>query len=1487
MSPLGPGSSARRDPVSPWACYSTYRASPTDPIERYRAAMREEYPFSPETVAWFEKELGSATEVQRLGWHRIAGGGHCLLLAPTGSGKTLAAFLYAIDRLLALSADEPAGVRVLYISPLKALAHDVEKNLQRPLEGIAERRRQAGTARRSVSVQSRTGDTSQRDRARQRRNPADILVTTPESLFLLLTSQARETLRSVQTVIVDEIHVMASSKRGTHLALSLERLSALAAHEPQRIGLSATVNPADAVARFLGGDRKVSIVDTSAPPRLDLQVVVPVPDMTSMQISGPGPSLVPATSPGRHESEELVDGADKGIWAAIYPRLLDCITRHRSTLIFVNSRGLCERLSRRLNALSGRELVQAHHGSVSHERRAQIEEQLKSGELPALVATSSLELGIDMGAIDLVVAIESPGSVSRGLQRVGRAGHQVDATSLGRIFPKFRGDLLEATTVARGMVRGELESIRIPRNVLDVLAQQVVALCVDTEKTLDEIYALVTRADPYRDLPREGLASVVEMLSGHYPSNELADLRPRLSWDRERDVLVARKGARLVTLLNGGTIPDRGLFRVQLGPGGPKVGELDEEMVFESRPGDTIALGASTWRVEEISHDRVIVSPAAGEAGRLPFWRGDGIGRPVELGVRQGQLLEELASRSRSDALDWSKRELPLDDHAAENLVDYVHDQKEHAGVVPNHETLLAESFRDELGDWRLCLLSPFGSRVHAPLAIAAQAKLAALTGVEIQVTYNNDGLVWQTVEYDDIPDIASFLPHYDEVEALVTEHVGRSALFASMFRENAGRSLLLTRRSADGRNPLWAQRLKSKNLLGVVQRYPRFPIVLETYRQCLQDIFDLPGTIELLKRIDSGQVRIEKRETQSPSPFATSLVFEHVSQLLYETDAPAAETRMRALSLDRRLLHELLGEAVERDLVEPDVLADLESRLQRTHPERRARDADEVHDLLRELGALKREEIACRCAFDAEHGIDQLFEQRRICRVGKGHLAAVENAGLYSAALGWEVGEAALPLRAGESHPVLTLVSMLAARRGPFSAEMMATELGVSPALLTPTLEKLESDGVLISGSLRPDSADRQWCDREIWRRLRRITLARLRKKVQPVESADYARFLGRHQRVFEKRRGIDGLEATLRQLEGVGLPWSVWVDDVLPTRVADFETSMLDTLCGSGSWLWRGLGRLGARDVRVAFYRAEKFALLTSDPSAEPPKSDSPADRVLNALREKGAMFAAELGGLGTPQEIESALFELARAGWVRNDTVGPLLRMRAGRARSRRRVVRSADGRWSAFRDVGPNDATHVRLAWSDALLDRYGLLGRDTVATESVPGGFQALYELLREMEDQGFVRRGTFVRDMTGIQFASTGSVDALRDSREGPEVYSLAALDPAQPYGSVLPWPDPMGAVQPRWVAGATMVLVRGRAALYIASNRRELITFTSEEADTLDALQFLSLSRFSGRRMLAIDRVDGVAAREWNRAGLLLQAGFVSDHRGFVSTAV
>ncbi len=748
------------------------------------------------TQRWFQDNFRAPTEVQQRGWESIRRGHHSLLVAPTGSGKTLAAFLAGIDALGQLPTDALPGVRVLYISPLKALVYDIERNLRAPLVGITRVADKLGTSFRAATVAVRTGDTPQRERQRMAREPADILVTTPESLFLILGSRAAETLRTVHTVIVDEIHALAPTKRGAHLALSLERLAEITDTEPQRIGLSATVRPLDAVARFLGGQREVVTVDASAAPLVDLMVTVPVPDMQqptpAVQEPRPGGSIL-----GELYSREVgTPQAERGIWPAIYPELLARIQHNRSTIIFVNSRGLCERLALKLNELADEPLVRAHHGSVSHEKRAEIEESLKAGTLRGIVATSSLELGIDMGAVDEVLLVESPGSVARGLQRVGRAGHQVGAVSGGRIFPKFRGDLLECAVVASRMLEGELESIAVPANPLDVLAQQIVAICVEKPITIADIEGIVQKADPYRQLSRSALEAVLDMLSGHYPSSDFADLKPLLAWDRSADEVSARRGAAMVTRLNAGTIPDRGNYAVHLGEDGPRVGELDEEMVFESRPGDLIMLGASTWRVESITRDRVIVSPAPGEPGRLPFWHGDGPGRPLELGQAIGAFVRQLGRMGQARTAAWLKANTPLDEFAAQNLAAYIAQQKEHTGTLPTDRAITVERFRDELGDWRVCILTPFGARIHAPWAIALQQRLGEQNGFEIQVMYTDDGIVLRFADVEELPPLETLLPDPDDVEELVTAQLAGTALFAGLFRENAVRSLLLRRRA-------------------------------------------------------------------------------------------------------------------------------------------------------------------------------------------------------------------------------------------------------------------------------------------------------------------------------------------------------------------------------------------------------------------------------------------------------------------------------------------------------------------------------------------------------------------------------------------------------------------------------------------------------------------------------------------------------------------
>ncbi|MDQ2941933.1 MAG: DEAD/DEAH box helicase, partial [Chloroflexota bacterium] len=897
--------------------------------------------FSEPTRTWFAEAFAEPTRAQELGWPVISGGHHTLLHAPTGSGKTLAAFLWCVDRLMTEPAPQRETVRVLYVSPLKALTYDVERNLRAPLAGIRRIAERLGVSVPEISVASRTGDTPADARRQLVKRPPDILVTTPESLYLLLTSQAREILRGVEHVIVDEVHAMAGTKRGAHLAISLERLSALTKREPQRIGLSATQRPLSAIAAFLGGvGREVEVVDAGSLKQLDLEVIVPVEDMSRM-----GEAIDPADAPG---GPAAAPEARHSIWPAIHPRLLELIRAHRSTLIFVNSRRLAERLSARLNELAGEELVRAHHGSIAREQRLEIEEALKDGRLPALVATSTLELGIDMGAIDLVIQIEAPPSVAAGLQRIGRAGHQVGEPSTGKIFPKFRGDLVESAVVVERMKAGAIEETEIPRNPLDVLAQQIVAICALDTWTVDDLHALVTKAENFRDLSREQLEGVLDMLSGRYPSDEFAELKPRIVWDRQAGTLQSRNDARVVAITSGGTIPDRGLYGVFLpgddGKGGRRVGELDEEMVYESRVGEVFLLGASSWRIEEIKPDRVIVTPAPGEPGKMPFWHGDAIGRPVELGRAIGSFLRSHEPLETDVAVARLQADHHLDQKAAANLVAYLGEQREATGSLPTDRTIVIERFRDELGDWRVCLLSPFGGRVHAPWSMAIEARLRQ-RGLEVQTIWSDDGIAVRLPEADQAPLDDAVIIDPDEVEELLMTELGGSALFAARFRENAARALLLPRRRPGQRTPLWMQRQRSADLLAVASQYGSFPIVLETYRECLRDVFDVPALREVLGAIRSRAVRIVSVETATASPFASSLLFDYVGSFMYEGDAPLAERRAQALALDRELLAELLGAEELRELLDPAAVGDLELELQALAAGRRAKTVDGVHD--------------------------------------------------------------------------------------------------------------------------------------------------------------------------------------------------------------------------------------------------------------------------------------------------------------------------------------------------------------------------------------------------------------------------------------------------------------------------------------------------------------------------------------------------------------
>ena len=1488
------------------------QASPDDILQSFALATRR----------WFEAAFAQPTAVQRAGWKAIAAGANALLLAPTGSGKTLAAFLWCLDRLgrEPAAADKP-GVRIIYISPLKALAYDIERNLRAPLAGIARAAETLGTPFRAPRIAVRTGDTPARDRREMLRDPAQILITTPESLYLMLGSAARDTLRLVDTVIVDEIHALAATKRGAHLALSLERLAVLTEVDPQRIGLSATQRPLDEIGRFLGGDRPVTLVDTSEPPRLSLTIEVPVDEMEN------------ARSERVVEHEEGHTGGPTGIWAAIHPRLVELVRAHRSTIVFANSRRLCERLAQGINDLAGEGLVRAHHGSVSRAQREEIEEMLKAGSLRGLCATSSLELGIDMAAVDLVVQIESPGSVARGLQRIGRAGHQVGARSTGRIFPKHRADLLETAVVAQRMLVAAVEPTRVPRNPLDVLAQQLVAIVasvpeggvsrqapakpgkrgkgkrtpsretapaarpIDTSGLLvSRLEAMVKRAYPFASLGHDVFLATLDMLAGRYPSDEFADLRPRLTWDRATDRVTPRRDAKLISLLSGGTIPDRGLYAVHLGPSGPRIGELDEEMVYESRVGETFLLGATSWRIAEITRDRVIVTPAPGEPGKMPFWRGEGPGRPLELGQALGAFVRELGEHKEKAALAWLAKTVPIEKGAAKNLWRYVNDQREATGTLPTDRELTVERFRDELGDYRVCILSPFGARIHAPWALALEARLGTAAGFEVQSLWSDDGIVLRFAGADEPPALATLLPEPEEVEDLVLEQLTRSALFATHFRENAARALLLPRRRANARSPLWAQRLKAQRLMAAALRYPSFPIVLETYRTCLQDVFDLPALQQVLERIRRREVRIVEVDTATASPFARSLAFAYVAAYMYEGDAPLAERRAQAMTLDRQLLRELLGQDELASLLDPVALDEVEAELQATDPERRVRHADGAHDLLRRIGDLSVDELTARAEPGADvatwlRDLGQSHQATEVRIAGQARWIAAEDIGRYRDALGVQppVGTP-LALLAPAPDALETLIGRWARTHAPFPATRLAARFGLTLGQVAPALKALAARARLVEGHFRPGGAA-EWCDAEVMRILRRRTLARLRSEVAPVEATTLARFLPSWHGVGSPRRGTARLREVIEQLEGAYLPFSDLEGAILPARVQDFASSMLDELGALGELVWIGGGALGGEDGRVALFRRDHVRLLFE----ARPVPDELSDRhraLLASLEQQGASFFAHLSAAcpgATTSEVLDALWDLVWLGLVTNDTFQPLRALGAPRRlrEGARGLVAQAGGRWSTVASLlrPPAVATEALHARASSLLERYGVVSRDAVATEGIPGGFAALSPVFRALEDAGKIRRGHFVEGLTGAQFAHAGAVDRLRASRDDEQGATvLATVDPANPYGALIPWPGVEdGDQQPRRAVGARVVLVQGAPILYAERGGKRLRVF-SDDAKTL-SLAVAALRQAAGRprRALQVETVNGQPALKSPLAAALRQAGFRMEPNALV----
>jgi ATP-dependent helicase Lhr and Lhr-like helicase len=1446
--------------------------------------------FAPATRDWFNSSFDGPTQVQERGWQEVAAGRHVLMAAPTGSGKTLAAFLWCLDKLTSEPLPPDAErCRVLYVSPLKALAHDVDRNLRSPLVGLRHQIEAAGGVAPEISVAIRTGDTPADVRRSMERHPPDILITTPESLFLLLTSNARRILSSVRWLIVDEIHSVAATKRGSHLALSLERLSALTKVEPQRIGLSATQRPLEEVGRFLGGDREVSIVDAGRLKTMEVTVEVPVDDMARVSVED--------------ETGKENGKSSNSIWPAIYPRVLQLIREHRSTIVFVNSRRLAERIAARVNELAGEELVRAHHGSIAREQRILIEDQLKAGVVKGLIATSTLELGIDMGAVDLVLQIEAPPSVASGIQRVGRSGHSVGEISRAVVIPKFRGDLLVSAAVVEGMLEGRIETTLVPRKPLDVLAQQVVAMCAMDEWTVEELGRVVRRAYPYSDLGPRAFESVLDMLSGRYPSDDFAELRPRIVWDRVTGKLRGRAGAQRLAVTNPGTIPDRGLYTVNLVDDGRRVGELDEEMVYETRVGETFVLGASTWRIMEITPSQVLVTPAPGEPGKIAFWHADSPSRPVELGAALGKMIRELRAAEPKAAAKRLRERAGFDDRAIKNLMAYLDDQAAATGSVPDDRTIVVERFRDEVGDWRVCIHTPFGARVHAPLALAMEARLQERLGVDARAIWTDDGIALHLPEVESPPSLDELMLEPEEVEPLVSAQLPASALFAARFRENAARSLLLPRRRPGLRTPLWQQRMRSAGLLQVAGQHPDFPILAETWREVMTDHFDMPALLGLLRSVRSREIRVVAVDTERASPFASSLLFAYVAEFMYAGDAPLAERRAQALTLDRELLAELLGSEDLRELLDPEAIAAVELELHCLLPERFPRDADEAHDLLVRLGDLTVEEAAARGI--SQEWLRGLERERRAVTVriaGESRWIAAEDAGRYREALGASlpVGLPDVFLNHG-SDPLDSLLRRWARTHVPFVTADPVARWAVGSAAVEAALSRLAAHGDVVAGEFRRAKEGREYCHPEVLRLLRRRSLAALRHEVESVPAEAVARFLPAWHGVGAKATGIDRLLEVVFQLQGAALPASVIERDVIAARVGGYSPRLLDELISMGEVVWVGRGTLGTSDGKVALYLRGDAPRIVPEP-VEPPAGEL-HHRLREHLKARGASFFRDLynaGGGGDEEVILDALWDLVWSGEVTNDTfaplrlLGPVARRSPHRPRLPRLTQPRAAGRWSLVADlIGSGAAPTERLhSAAGVLLQRYGVLTRETVVSEGWPGGFAALYPVLRAMEESGRIRRGYFVEGLGGSQFALPGAVDRLRALRDsGGGIIALAATDPANAYGSLLSWPRSDGAGRAQGAhsngrmgrtAGAYCVLDHGELKLYLERGGRSLLTSGEVTPEHLRAL--IGMAVLAGR--VEVQRVDGVPVMDSPLNSMLREAGFTSTHRGLVAYA-
>ena len=1415
--------------------------------------------FHPAIARWFEETYASPTPAQALGWPRIAAGESTLILAPTGSGKTLAAFLCAIDEMIRtrIEAEDTyvEGARTLYLSPLKALANDIERNLEQPLKGIERSAAHLGITLPDLRVAVRTGDTSAAERQRMIRTPPDLLITTPESLHLLLTSpRARHMLRTVRYVVVDEIHALCSDKRGTFLSILLERLEALTERSPVRIGLSATQRPLSAVAEFLGGltpdgePRPVAIVDAGGRASLDVAVELPTEEMTPVSTEGSdAPSM----------------------WPAIFDRLVERVDEHESTLIFANSRRVVERIASEMNRRIGCDLVQAHHGSVSKERRHRIEQDLKAGRLPALVATSSMELGIDVGSIDLVCQVESPFSVASGLQRIGRAGHLVRATSKGRVIPKTRGDLLMAAAMTRAMLRGEISDVRIPRGPLDVLAQQIVAMVAVEPWDVGEMFRRIRCAAPYKDLSREAFLSVVEMMAGAYRTPEIPALRPRVSWDRTADQLVSLPGTRHVAIMNGGTIPDTGQYPMVLEDGGARLGELDEEFVFERRVGDTFVLGTGRWRIVRISHDRVIVAACEASEAMMPFWKGEGLGHDAEFGSRMGAFIRSCEARLDDPALlEELRQECALDAHGAVHLVDYLREQTRRGGRLPTDRRIVLDVFRNESGDERMAILTTYGRAFHLALLVLLESTLRQRGVERPEAVFSNVGILLRPTarSREAILDaVTSF--RASTARDVIAEQLQHSPVFALYFRRNAGRALLLPRTRAGGRTPLWIQRLRSHDLLAFASRHEAFPIVSETYRELLEDVLPMEALVDFLRRRERGEADFDVRRARRPTPFSRGLLLDFTARLLYQEDRPVpparsfADVRDTLTSLTGSLLQnqQALGSGAARIV---------EERLQGVDGHHRARNGAELIELLRTIGDLTDEELARRCEPAAYDALSQLLQDGR---VSKTEVALPLPEGR------WIVPEDALRYDRGSDEDVRFILDRYVAHHAVCTTDEILSRYPVSAAMV----ERVGRD----AGWVETKRADgtRGWSTPEVVASIRRLMMSQRRRTIEPVTPEAYASVLARRHHLDDPVDPED-IDEVVRQLEGCRLPVPVW-RDVLTSRIKGFDMTLLDGCVRAGTVFWRA----GSSSSNRWLALSSEPGGLESDERRPRTELTDAQRRIVSFLESAGASFLHRIASSlhESPSTVGSLLWDLMWCGWVSNDSLSPALhgKPRPERWASARRPSWGG-GRWSLV-PAADDDAGEPQLkARLQTVLERRGVLTREILALEGAGLDWRESYPLLTRMEWGGDVERARFVSGLSGPQFAGRWAAIALRDAVAIDTPILVNVNDPANPYGRLFPiLRSDGGRYTLRHHPGNYLIIDRGLPVLAIERRGERLIPLAALSTDGRRSALALLPRLVEGRDRPASMRVktwDGGAIPE-PIGGELADIGFSSDGAGMV----